>query len=334
MKIIKWILLMAVLMVSSCSKNKNVVVVYTSEDQQFSQPILKDFEKETGIQVKALYDTEETKSTGILNRLIAEKNNPQADVFWSGDPMRSIILKRKGITASFTPKNAQNIPKLFKDQEGHYTGFSARVRALIYNKNLLSEDQLPRSILELTDLKWENKVAIANPLFGTTSFHIAALFIVMGDEKAKDYLLRLKANGIHILKSNGDVRRKVASGQIPIGFTDSDDINVAILDHKPIGFIYPDENGIGTLVMPNTVSLIKGSPNNKNAKLLMDYLISKKVELKLAKMECAQIPLLTGVHSPKGVSSIQSIQSMKIDYEAAAIKITEIQGFLKQWIEG
>ncbi|HEO64781.1 MAG TPA: extracellular solute-binding protein [Spirochaetes bacterium] len=328
----KWIL-MAVLMVSSCSRNKNVVVVYTSEDQQFSQPVLKDFEKETGIQVKALYDTEETKSTGILNRLIAEKNNPQADVFWSGDPMRSILLKRKGITASYTPKNAQNIPKLFKDKEGHYTGFSARVRALIYNKNLLSKDQLPKSILELTDPKWKNKVAIANPLFGTTSFHIAALFIVMGDEKAKDYLLKLKANGLHILKSNGDVRRKVASGQIPIGFTDSDDINVALLDHKSVGFIYPDENGIGTLVMPNTVSLIKGSPNNQNAKLLIDYLISKKVELKLAQMECAQIPLLAGVHGPKGVLSIQSIQSMKIDYEAAAIKLTEILGFLKQWIE-
>jgi iron(III) transport system substrate-binding protein len=58
------------------------VVVYVSHDQVFSEPILKDFEKETGIKVRAVYDTEETKSTGTMNRLIAEKSNPQADVYW------------------------------------------------------------------------------------------------------------------------------------------------------------------------------------------------------------------------------------------------------------
>ncbi len=57
----------------SCNTDKNQVVVYTSVDQIFSEPILKDFEKETGIKIKAVYDTEETKSTGVLNRLIAEQ---------------------------------------------------------------------------------------------------------------------------------------------------------------------------------------------------------------------------------------------------------------------
>jgi iron(III) transport system substrate-binding protein len=54
------------------------VVVYVSHDEVFSEPILKDFERETGIRVRAVYDTEETKSTGAMNRLIVEKNNPQA----------------------------------------------------------------------------------------------------------------------------------------------------------------------------------------------------------------------------------------------------------------
>ena len=70
----------------STSPQNNVVVVYTSEDQVFSEPILRDFEKETGIKVKAVFDTEESKSTGVMNRLIAEKNNPQADVFWANEP--------------------------------------------------------------------------------------------------------------------------------------------------------------------------------------------------------------------------------------------------------
>ena len=79
----------------STSPQNNVVVVYTSEDQVFSEPILRDFEKETGIKVKAVFDTEESKSTGVMNRLIAEKNNPQADVFWANEPIRAEGLKQK-----------------------------------------------------------------------------------------------------------------------------------------------------------------------------------------------------------------------------------------------
>src|SRR5882724_815123 len=73
-------------------RNDNVVVVYVSHDQVFSEPILKDFEKETGIRVRAVYDTEETKSTGAMNRLIAEKSNPQADGYWTGFAARARVL--------------------------------------------------------------------------------------------------------------------------------------------------------------------------------------------------------------------------------------------------
>ena len=79
----------------SCTNNADIVVVYTSVDQIFSEPVLRQFETETGIEVRAVYDTEETKSTGVLNRLIAEKDNPQCDVFWSGDPVRTIVLQSK-----------------------------------------------------------------------------------------------------------------------------------------------------------------------------------------------------------------------------------------------
>ncbi|MHC4308287.1 MAG: LptM family lipoprotein [Planctomycetota bacterium] len=67
-------------LVAGCGqKDTNEVVVYVSEDQVFSEPILKEFETDTGIRVKAVYDTEETKSTGVMNRLIAEKGNPRGD---------------------------------------------------------------------------------------------------------------------------------------------------------------------------------------------------------------------------------------------------------------
>src|SRR5438105_929628 len=119
------ILLLAVVLNSCRSANSNTVVVYVSEDQVFSEPILKDFERETGITVRAVFDTEEAKSTGVMNRLVAERNNPQADVYWANEPIRAELLKQQGISAPYISPAANDIPALFKDPDGYWTGFSA-----------------------------------------------------------------------------------------------------------------------------------------------------------------------------------------------------------------
>src|SRR5882762_10911836 len=103
-----------VLMCFACRRGAKEVVVYTSVDQPFSEPIFKEFEKRTGIKVLAVFDTEETKSTGVLNRLIAESKNPRADVFWSGDPVRPYLLVRRGLVEPYHSPNASEIPAQFK----------------------------------------------------------------------------------------------------------------------------------------------------------------------------------------------------------------------------
>ncbi|MDO8130525.1 MAG: extracellular solute-binding protein, partial [Candidatus Brocadiales bacterium] len=279
----------------------NEVVVYTSEDKIFSEPVLQAFEKRTGIKVRAIYDTEETKSTGLVNRIIAEQDNPQADVFWSGDPARPALLEFKGIITPYFSSTAEDIPKIYKDEDGHWTGFSARARIILYNTNLLSIDEKPLSIFDLTKPLWRGQVAVANPLFGTTAIHIAALFIALGDEKAKKFLNDLKANGVRIISSNSEVRRLVARGEVKLGITDTDDAHVAIKDGSPVKVVFPDQSGIGTLIMPNMVCLIKNSPNQENGKRLIDFLLSREVEKSLAWASCAQMPLRYDVRTPAEV---------------------------------
>jgi iron(III) transport system substrate-binding protein len=320
------------LIISSCTNNANEVIVYTTVDQVFSEPILKNFEQETGIIVKAVYDTEETKSSGVLNRLIAEKDNPQCDVFWSGDPVRTIVLKNKGISTAYEPKVAGDINQVFKDPENQWTGFSARARVLIYNKSLMKEKDVPKSILELTDEKYKGQFTMANPLFGTTTFHVAALFTVLGDEKAKQFLSDLKSNGLVIATSNGDVKKRVSQGEIACGLTDTDDAFEAIKDGADIGIVFLDQAGIGSLIMPNTVNLIKNSKNQENGKKLIDYLLSKKTEAKLA-ISCAQMPLHKGVETPKNIPSLDNIIPMQVDYKKTSQKLEEIQNYLKEWVE-
>lgn len=128
--------LLGSLLLISCSKQADEVVVYVSEDQVFSEPILRDFERETGIKVKAIYDTEEAKSTGAMNRLISEKNNPQADAYWANEPIRAEVLKQRGIAAPYFSPNAVGISDIFKGPEGYWTGFSARARILVVHKGI------------------------------------------------------------------------------------------------------------------------------------------------------------------------------------------------------
>lgn len=324
---------MLVLLSLGCGeRSKDVVVVYTSVDQVFSEPILRDFENATGIKVKALYDTEETKSTGVLNRLIAEKAHPQADVFWSGDPVRAIVLKNKGVSTAYSSPMAADIDPVFKDSAGYWTGFSARARVLLYNKKLLTKEDVPTSIFDLTKEKYKGKVAIANPLFGTTTFQISALFSVLGDEKAKEFMTDLKTNRVVVATSNGDVKKQVVKGQVACGLTDTDDAHEAMQEGANVDIVFLDAQGLGSLIMPNTVSLIRSGPNPEKGKKLMDYLLSKETEAKLA-ASCAQMPLHKGVVVPPGVPSLDKIQPMKIDYGKTAQKLEEIQNYLKEWAE-
>ncbi len=331
MKKIIWAVF-ALLLLSSCNKDKNVVVVYTSVDQVFAEPVLKEFEKQTGIKVKALYDTEETKSTGVLNRIIAEKNNPQCDLFWSGDPVRAVVLKQKGIARPYQSPQAKGIPSVYKDPEHYWTGFSSRARVILYNKKLISPEDIPHSIFDMVKEKYKGQFALANPLFGTTTFHFAAIFDALGDSAAIHFFQAVKQNGVIIAASNGDVKRLVIDGKVAWGFVDTDDAFEAMKESSDVAMVFPDQDSLGTLIIPNTITLIKGSPHPDNAQKLADFLLSPQTEAMLARL-CAQMPLHKGVHTPENVPSLDNIRPMKIDYDHTARKLVQIQDFLKQWAQ-
>src|SRR5262249_9457520 len=307
-----------------------IVVVYVSHDQIFSEPILKDFEKETGIKVRAVYDTEETKSTGAMNRLIAEKNNPQADVYWANEPIRAEVLQQQHIAAPYLSPNADGIPATFRDPQGYWTGFAARARVLIVHQD---ENPKPTSVFSYADLRWHGKAVIANPLFGTTTDQITALFVLLGDERAQAFMQGLHENDVKLSPSNGDSADLVARGQFAFSLVDSDDVVSRVNQHEPVTMVYPDQGSdeIGCLVVPNAAVLIAGSPHQGTGKKLIDYLLSKETERKLAFSDAAQIPLHSGVATPPQVRPIESIKVMKVDYAAVAAKLQAIQPFLKSW---
>src|SRR5688500_11623307 len=300
------------------------VTVYVSTDRVFSEPILRAYEQKNGVKVNAVYDTEETKSTGLANRLLAEKDNPQADVFWSNEPVRTLVLKERGVLAPYQSPAAADIPVTFKDVAGMWTGFSARVRVIAYNTAQVTESDAPKSVLDLADPKWKGQVAIADPRFGSTSFHVAALYVTLGDEKADDFFRRLKANGVKIVAGNSVVRDMVVRGEVKVGLTDTDDVNVAVQQGAPIAMVMPDKDGMGVPMMPNLVSMIAGAQHPAQARPMIDYLLSPDVEAALAKSEAVQIPLRSSVPGPANLPRIDTFKPMTLDYGNAAARVEDV----------
>jgi len=255
---------------SGCGENesKREVVIYTSVDQIFSEPILKDFEKKTGIKVYPVYDVEAAKTTGLVNRLIAEKDKPQADVFWSSEFVQTILLKEKGILAPYSPRTAQDIPKEYLDEDGCWIAFGGRARVLLVNTDLVPASDYP----------------------GTTATHAAALYAALGEEEARAFFAQLNQRGIRIVDGNSVVRDMVVSGELLWGLTDTDDAYGALEKGAHVAMIFPDQEDMGTLVVPNTVALIRGSRHPKEAGELIDYLASRVVEEKLVASGFIQIP--------------------------------------------
>lgn len=312
-----------------CRSRSREVVVYLSIDQPFAEPILRDYERQSGVKVRAVFDTEETKSTGVLNRIVAEGRNPQADVFWSGDPVRPALLVKRGLVRPYVSPNGAAVPDAFKAADGAWTGGAARARLLLVNRNRVQPGALPRSVRDLADPRWKGQTAIANPLFGTTTVHVAALADAWGDDALKAFLGQLKANGCRIASSNGEVKRLVAAGEVAFGLADTDDAAEALKDGAPIEVVYPDQDGIGTLLMPTAVVPLEG-PHRDEAQRLVDFLLSRAAEQKLVEL-ASHIPLRGDVAPAAGGKRAADLKTMRIDYTKISDTMERLQPWLREW---
>jgi len=281
------------------------VVIYTSVDQVYAEPVLKAFAAATGIQVKPVYDVEVTPTTGLVNRLIAEKDRPLADVFWSGEFVQTLLLQDKGVLQAYRSPAAADIPALYKDPDGYWTGFAGRMRVLLINKNKINHDQAPASVDDLLDPAVPGDlVGMAQPLFGTALTHAAAIYAARGPQQGRAFFQALKARGIQVVDSNSVVRDMVADGRLGVGVLDSNDACVALNAGRgaPVKIVIPDQTpaqtggtALGALIIPSTVGVVAGAPHLAEGRALVDFLLRPQTEQALVDAGWSHVPLHPGL---------------------------------------
>jgi iron(III) transport system substrate-binding protein len=307
------------------------VVVYTALDAEFSRPIFAGFTEETSIDVLPKFDTESTKTVGLAQAIIAERDRPRCDVFWNNEILNTLLLERADLLEVYRSPAANPFPDSAKPPSKKWHGFAARARILIVNTNLVADADRPTSIRDLADPKWRGRTGIAKPLFGTTATHAACLFAALGEDEAKRLFRAMKQNEIHIASGNKQVAVDVAAGRLAFGLTDTDDALSMQAEERPIAIIYPDQGNdeMGTLFIPNTVAIIKGGPNPKAARQLVDYLLSPAVEKQLAEGPSGQIPLNPAVEVTTKVKTPREVKAMEIDWDKAADEWSQAAKFIR-----
>ena len=249
------------------------VIIYTSQDQQFAEPILHDFTKQTGIKVRAVYDSEAVKTVGLAQRLLAEANHPQCDVWWSNEALRSRQLARRGVLET----NA-------------IVEFGFRSRRIVINTNKLALAAAPKSLVDLTNVEWRGKVALAYPMFGTTSAQFIALRQRWGAEKWERWCRALAANKPFLVDGNSMVVKLVGRGEAVVGLTDFDDVMAGQREGLPVVALPLSE---GLIVIPNSVALVQGAPHPAEAKRLAEFITSGAVVGKLISAKALEGTLIT-----------------------------------------
>ena len=313
--------LLPLIFLGGCEDPLPQVVIYCSHDRAHAESILRSFEREHRIRVLAVYDTEANKTVGLAERLRREKARPRCDVYWGNEPLRTIRLAREGVFEPYRSPSAAGIPRRFRSAEDLWCGFAARVRAIAFSPERTAPKELPGSLEELVDSRWRGMVAIADPRFGTTSSHLAALRSVWGADRYRDWLRQLRANDVQVVASNSATRDRVLSGEASLGLTDTDDIEVVRRRGESISANFFPEGG--TFLMPNTVAVVSGAPHLERAKVLVDYLLSVEVEEQLAAGPSRQIPLRRDVRVPPGGLSLDALVLLEVSLEEAASALPE-----------
>lgn len=305
------LLLLSLALIPACGERASrEVIVYTSVDQVFAEPLLDEFSRATGIRAKGVFDIEAAKTVGLANRLVAEKGRPQADVFWNNEFMQAVLLERQGVLAASKTENGRRLEERWRHRDGVWFGSGARVRVIMTAEGTAP----PTSLGAVASGQWKGgSFAMALPLFGTTATHAASLAAAMGEQGALD-LLGALAKRSRVADGNSVVRDLVVEGSVKAGLTDSDDACGA-RDRGSKAIIIPLAGAEGLLI-PGTVAKVLGGPNPDEAEAFIDWLLKPETERRLVELGAAQITLhggikasgcLAGMPVPPNASGLEAI---------------------------
>jgi iron(III) transport system substrate-binding protein len=318
-----------VLLVSACRSPSEVapaqdgnmagdLVIYSGRSEPLIQPVIDAFKAENpdvNVLLKAGSNSE------LANALLEERSNPQADVFITTELFTVQALAREDVFQSYLPEGADQLPKKWIGPENQWIGLTRRARVIMYNSDLVSPDELPSSIFDLTDPKWKGKVAAAGSTNGSMQAQIAAMRQLIGEDATEEWLRGLIANEVTFFGGHTDVRKAVGAGEFKLGLVNHYYYYLQQAEGSNVGVIFPDqgEDQIGLITNATAAAIIQGSSNQQAARAFLDFLVSAEGQRLFADLNY-EYPILPGVMPRKEVQLLDSLRLADVDVARAALE--------------
>jgi iron(III) transport system substrate-binding protein len=297
-------LLVAILAASGCGGDRDALTIYSGRTEDLVGPLLERFSEEQGVPIDVRYG--DTPQLALL--LAEEGDRTPADVFWGQSPGATAHLAQRDLLAPLSSETLGLVNPRFEDPQGLWTGTSGRQRVLVYNSETVAQDELPRSVHELTRPEYRGRVGIA-PTNGSFQDFVTAMRDIEGEEATAAWLRGMADNGARTYANNNAIVEAVGRGEIDMGLVNhyynhrflQEDPSLPSRNHRF------EDGDIGGLLIPSSASVLAASDKREEAEAFIRFLLSKEAQEYFAD-ETFEYPLAQGVPPAEGVPPLESLR--------------------------
>lgn len=309
MKRLTALALLLTVMTVACSSGSESLTLYSGRSEDLIQPLIDQFEEETGIDVTVRY----AGSADLAATILEEDDASPADVFYAQDPASLGSVALAGLFAELDSTLTAAVPARFSDTDNQWVGISGRARVVVYDGTRVNPEDLPETEDGFTDPEWAGQTGIA-PTNGSFLAFVAAKILAEGEDATLAWLKGMAANSAPTYAKNSPIVAAVNAGEIETGLVNHYYLLRALAEN-------PDEVGknffftvptAGSLVMPSGIGVLKTSEKQDAAQRFIEFLLSNAAQEYFAN-ETFEYPLVPGVPANDLLPPIDTIPTPDID---------------------
>ncbi|QIX25432.1 iron ABC transporter substrate-binding protein [Nocardioides sp. JQ2195] len=302
-------------LLSSCSEDDGPsITVYNAQHEELLEELAPIFEEETGIDVKL----RNGKDFELANQIVTEGDASPADVFLTENSPAMSLVESEGLFAPLAEETLALTPKQYRPESGNWTGFAARSTVVMYNKDDIAPEDLPKSILDFADPQWKGKVSFS-PTGADFQAIVSAVLQLEGEAATKEWLAGLAANG-EVYDGNNIVMQSVNDGETPTGIAYH---YYWYRDQKESGensssteLHFFGNQDPGAFVSISGAGVLESSDKQDDAQAFVKFLVDKVGQQALADSYALEYPLNPDVQLEPLVKPFSELEPPTVDVSA------------------
>ncbi len=321
--VIKVIMLTVFMMVLPGMVHAETITLYSGRSKSLVEPILQQFEKDTGIEVRVSY----ADTAQLASKLKTEGARSPADLYLAQDAGALGSVTKDGLFAKLPQSVLERVPSTFRHKDGYWIATSGRARVLAYSSERVTKGDLPESLFDLTQPKWKGKVGWA-PLNASFQAFITAMRGQVGEERTEKWLRDMQVNGAKAYPKNTPIIEALAAGEIDVGLPN----HYYLFRFKKRDAKFPVEQTFfkakdpGNLVNIAGIGLLKSSEKQETAIRFIQYLLSAKAQQYFVS-EVFEYPVIEGVIPNVNLLPLEEL--MKIVPKFDLNEMDDLEGTIK-----